>query len=265
MQGRCEGKAMGGPTPGAKRSRYGHGLAMRCCALVVCSLFLGFPATGAEIAPSTLLNAEQAKPWRGVGRVNIATDRQRGMCTGTLIAADVVLTAAHCLVRRGTLQMFAPADVHFVAGWHKGRMTGHSRAAAMVLHPGWTGQKATRIEDLGTDMALIRLRTPLGTDAAAPFATGRPGLPGDPVELVSYRRDRAHALSRQSGCRYRAVNDAVLTLDCNVVPGASGAPVFARTKDGTRIVAVLAAGNGNKAFAARADLAVPLLLELLPR
>ncbi|MEK9722387.1 MAG: trypsin-like serine protease [Rhodospirillaceae bacterium] len=38
-------------------------------------------------------------PWRAVGRVN---KRTGGHCTGTLIAADQVLTAAHCLWHKRT-------------------------------------------------------------------------------------------------------------------------------------------------------------------
>lgn len=36
-------------------------------------------------------------PWRAIGRINLAG---RGYCTATLIARDVVLTAAHCLWNR---------------------------------------------------------------------------------------------------------------------------------------------------------------------
>jgi len=139
-------------------------------------------------------------------------------------------------------------------------------AAALAVHPDWpgTGSAADR---LGADVALIRLAQPLDPAAAEPFALGRPPLPGDPVTLISYRRDRAHALTRQDDCQYRAVVQRLLTLDCAVTYGASGAPVFAEIDGEMRVVAVLSAMRSTgtpRAYAARADASIDLLLSLLP-
>ena len=228
---------------------------------------LVLPAGSAGVSPSTLLSKEQSHEWRGVGRVNVAGTRRRSMCTGTLIAPDLVLTAAHCLTHPRTGQPYAPGNVHFVAGWHKGESTGHSKAEALAIHPGWTGQKATRLADLETDLALIRLANPLGPKSAAPFQIDRPPLPGDPLTLISYRRDRAHALTRQDDCPYRSIIGQMLVLDCPVTYGASGSPIFF-DEDGTqRVVAVLSAMGDNgapQAYAVRADKTIEMLTNLLP-
>ena len=40
-----------------------------------------------------------AAPWRAIGRVNFASTQLRSHCTGTLVAARVVLTAAAGMLR----------------------------------------------------------------------------------------------------------------------------------------------------------------------
>lgn len=225
------------------------------------------PAGGAGVDASTLLSKEQSHAWRGVGRVNVAGVKRRSMCTGTLIAPDLVLTAAHCLTHPRTGRAFPAGNVHFVAGWHKGESTGHSKATALAIHPGWTGAKARRLEDLETDLALIRLATPLGDAAALPFGIDRPPLPGDPLTLISYRRDRAHALTRQGDCPYRSIVGQMLILDCPVTYGASGSPIFFEEAGVQRVVAVLSAMGDNgapQAYAVRADKMIEKLMGLLP-
>ncbi|MEM7745141.1 MAG: trypsin-like peptidase domain-containing protein [Pseudomonadota bacterium] len=228
---------------------------------------LGGPATSAEVSPTTLLDAEEAKPWRGVGRVNIANVRQRSMCTGTLIAPDLVLTAAHCVTHPRTNTPFPPGNVHFVAGWYQGKSTGHARADAVAIHPGWQGRQNMRLEGLESDLALIRLRAPLDAAAGIPFAITIPPLPGEPLTLISYRRDRPHALTHQPDCPYRAIIGQMLELECPVTYGASGAPVFSLADGTPRVVAVLSAMGGRgaaQAFAVRADRVIEELKALLP-
>lgn len=212
---------------------------------------------------------EESRPWRGVGRVNVRGYRTRVQCTGTLIAPDIVLTAAHCLIDRRSGRQYRPDDIHFLTGVHRNRQTGHSRAIAVAMHPGWTGEEVTEADQVGTDLALIRLETPMGPISALPFLVGAPPAPGSPILLMSYRQDRPYALTRQDGCQYRAMNDTVMQLDCVVLYGASGAPVFSLIDGEPRVVAVLAAmgrpeaGKTGTAFAARVDVILDQLRKRL--
>ena len=93
--------------------------------------------------------------------------------------------------------------------------------------------------------------------------------PETPLTLISYRRDRAHALTRQDGCDLNGVQGAVVVLNCDVTFGASGSPVFAEIDGQQRIVAVISAKGQDKqtrralAFAVRLDATMPTVVTRL--
>ena len=57
-------------------------------------------------------HAEEALAFHGVGRLNIAGSR---FCTATLIAPDVIVTAAHCLFHPQTGKRVPESELRFVA------------------------------------------------------------------------------------------------------------------------------------------------------
>ena len=98
---------------------------------------------------------------------------------------------------------------------------------------------------------MIRLTKPI-PQAKAPFFAIAPA-PNEDAELtlISYRRDRQHALTRQEGCDVAKIKGPVLTLGCDVTFGASGSALFQEVDGKMRIVAVLSAmsRDGGKALA----------------
>jgi len=222
------------------------------------------PAGALELDRLRMLTAAEHVPWRAVGRVNIATSYATSMCTGTLIAEDMVLTAAHCVVNPRSGIAYQPGAVHFVAGWRRGQKVGHSLAAAITIHPDYRIDGQMGAEQIGADLALIRLADPIPRAKAPFFGMAPAPRPGTPLTLISYRQDRPHALTRQKGCKIIGIRDAVMALDCDVTFGASGSPLFVSVGDEVRLVAVVSAMESDQArtvaYVVLVDAAIPAVL-----
>ncbi|WP_367153196.1 serine protease, partial [Leisingera sp. F5] len=84
---------------------------MRRLLAIAASVFIGFSAGAA--AAGQPAPVPSVPGWEAVGRLNIGG---RAMCTASLIAPDMVLTAAHCMydIRNG--RAVNPRSLKFEAG-----------------------------------------------------------------------------------------------------------------------------------------------------
>ena len=178
---------------------------------------------------------------------------QGEICSGTLIAPDLVLTAAHCVMHRAGYSVIA-VDRGF-----RSRRVG---AAAVSMHPDFV--PGTTPEDQpGVDLALIKLAQPMGADFAPldPRGAGSIGT-GDAVDIAGFgvvaenRRNTARTLrqahlvsigSLQVANRVTVVTDRrrfAETAGAGACLGDSGGPILSGGPGGYRIVGVVSWSSG---------------------
>ena len=186
-----------------------------------------------------LMTAYDARGWEGVGRLNIGFG---GMCTGAMIAPNVVLTAAHCLYNSRSGAKINPATIQFEAGLRNGRPSASRKVRRAVIHPDYvfTGTEADDVS-VSHDLAILELESAIRLAHIQPFETGKRPRKGASVGVVSYAHDRAESPSIQEVCHVLARRQGALILSCDVDFGSSGAPVFAEVDGQPRIVSVVSA------------------------
>lgn len=201
-------------------------------AFLALSLFSSAGETNAQ--ELTITEATRAE-WIAVGQV-----RGRGetgsICTGTLIAPDKVLTAAHCVTHPVTGKIRPFYNINFVAGWHFGANEGASAASNVQLHPAYrSGQNANlgpqHRANFSVDLALITLRDPIRS--AAPFPIAPHSFVAGPAAVLGYQNKNQDALIDYLGCQAKTTDAVFLALSCAVKSGTSGGPVFKRAEDGS--------------------------------
>jgi protease YdgD len=185
-----------------------------------------------------LSTGDDVKSWEAVGRLNIGGT---GFCTGTLIAPNMVLTAAHCLFDKKTGVRIDHTQIEFLAGWRDGRASAYRSVQQAVIHPTYIYSSRVNTGGVGNDLALLKLDHPIRDGKIQPFATEAKPQRGAKVAVVSYGAGRSEAPSLQELCSVLALQQGMLVTSCSVDFGSSGAPIF-MVQDGTvQIVSVVSA------------------------
>lgn len=116
--------------------------------LVVATCFYPHPAWA-------VIGGETTRDSSGVRRFTVAIESSRGeLCSGVLVQKDVVLTAAHCVVRNARYR---------VTGQDTGFKPVSFQAVSLTLHPEFIPGTTPRTQP-GIDLALVKLASSFSDD-----------------------------------------------------------------------------------------------------
>jgi protease YdgD len=156
-----------------------------------------------------------------------------GRCTGVLVAARVVLTAAHCLVTSDASRLVPPAQISVRLGGRR------LRGAALRSGPGFD---PSREEPWRADWALVTLAGTFGRVRPLPMLREPPGQ-GSPATLAAWQYDRPDLLLADRGCRVVTVGTfgaqgILVGHNCAGTVGSSGAPILVPAAGGYAVAGV---------------------------
>ncbi len=205
-------------------------------------------------------------------------------CTATLVADDVVLTAAHCIYSGfgpGQGQAVAPDDVQFAVGADVQSPDSVHPVASVTVHPSYDPNGETAIHDV----AVLRLTTPISASNAGnlepipvscePLNTGE--LVGDTIQAGGYGAtnpagDAWTTLQSWIPIEVIDLTSIDFTVDGNgaggVCYGDSGGPALWTMPDGVvRVIGVLSWGDaicGRQDHYVRTDSECDFIAPFLP-
>lgn len=186
------------------------------------------------------LSDEVAVQFPAVGRFGPSGFRDRQGCTATLIAPDLVITAAHCASPRGT------SGAVFAAGWLSGDYIEVRGTRLEMRHPAYAADGQHRPRN---DIALIVLDSPMENVVPIPLGVvDGAQLYETNVALIGYHRLSPDRLSGDFACPVGRFQIGLLLIGCPVINGNSGGPVLNQTENGDwQVVGVVSSRMGRAA------------------
>lgn len=219
---------------------------IRVIVALVLALNLAGQAADAQSGKRKLTDRNDLYGWEAIGRLDMG---KGSFCTGTLIAKDIVLTAAHCALDNRTGKPYRPGEVTFRAGLSNGASLAERKVVQIVAHPDYSPNGGVTVQAVQVDVALMRLETPIPHSIANPFALHHGRVPNKEISVASYGRGRSEAITRERSCRILERRMGLISFNCDVTFGSSGSALLAKSGSRWQILSVVSAvsiHNGTK-------------------
>ena len=130
---------------------------------VVLALGVGAAPAKAIVFGEEVIDASTLYPWvASIWYADVNDDYYYPVCTGSLIAPDVVLTAAHCILNSGTYYVQMGSDI----------IDGESDSTFYEIDAVWKNPRYSK-KNLVNDIGLLKLTTPQFKVAPMAYATKR--------------------------------------------------------------------------------------------
>lgn len=203
------------------------GKVLRGVALCVLAEIAMIATAGASVVAPLGVHREDVDetryPWSAVGKLYNETG---GSCSGVAIAANKVLTAAHCLYNFRSRRFISAEALHFLLGYRGGRYAMHARVSLYEIGGGFDPLRYDRTSD--ADWAILTLTENLPADIAPLRLSAGAEPSGTKATIVGYPQDRAFAMTADSDCELRQTIDGgkLMLHTCRGVGGYSGAPIL---------------------------------------
>jgi secreted trypsin-like serine protease len=224
-------------------------MAMHRC-LALSALLMAVLAGPAQ----AVVRGEVTRDPNGVRESVVRVESSRGeLCSGALIAEDLVLTAAHCLSEPATYR---------VTGVDGGFRERRVKAIAAAVHPAFVPGTTPRTQP-GVDLAILKLERPLGPDFAAldPTRTARVGSGASVIlagfGVVAEGRKRTARTLRQTHLvalgPMQIMNRVLVVADgerlaetsgAGACRGDSGGPILSGGAGGYRLLGIVSWSSG---------------------
>ena len=234
------------------RLRVGYTVGLFCvmCSLAIVRTFAGDTQPGILGNDDRRAIEQLSAPWGAIGQINVSGYRRTSSCTGSLIATNLVITAAHCVMDPWSRKPFPLHQIHFLAGVRGSSWLGHSTAKCLHFPPGYEYVGPSRIlpslplQDVPQrafllDVVLIVLKDDLNN--IAPLELDRAEIQSSDISLVhaSYPADRRYVLTGHFGCHLLTRDQDLWFTDCDTHAASSGGPVFIQRTEDLKLAAVM--------------------------
>ena len=223
-------------------------------AFILIVFMLAADAATAQIAQMLPpIPSDERANWIAVGQLSRKGQNSKGICTGTLIAPDRVITAAHCVASRAGYP-FAPQSITFIAGRNGDDAAAKRRVAQIIIHPAYVVTEG--VAKASYDVAVLVLEKPIPSGRVQPYPLSTRPIFGGTLTVLGYQNRNPGILNGRSDCQIIEAQPAYMGLSCNVISGNSGGPVLRRIGEDWFLVGVVTskvghAGGPGLALAAR--------------